>query len=412
MFKMSLNNAQQEILVGFLLIATVFFIPISASLKSIFIILSAIALLFSPTYRQALPFVFSKPWCKAALILFMIVLIGCFWSDAPYRARFIFIDKYSKLLYLPIFAIGFRNHKIRKMAIYAFFLAMLLTFFMACFKNYNQSATFDKLFHDHIATSYMMAFAAYLSGLMAYRSKGIKRLLLILQTILFSYQVIFMNFGRMGYILYGALMILLLIQVLPWKHLATGILCFCALFAFTAYHSSTVSVGLRNIANDINEYQQGKIDTSVGMRLVFHTAAKQLFLSSPWIGHGTGSFSSFNQTHNPIAAYMNIMEPHSQYWLIAAEYGVLGLVALLYFLISLWVAAFQLGEMRPVMIGMLVCFLISNLSESQLLHSNVGYLFIVFCALCLGEMVENKGRASLKKRSLNQPNELTLSAAI
>lgn len=54
-----------------LLLATLFFIPISASLKSIFIILSTAALLLTPTYRQELPAVMPLPWCKAAIALFI-----------------------------------------------------------------------------------------------------------------------------------------------------------------------------------------------------------------------------------------------------------------------------------------------------------------------------------------------------
>lgn len=411
MLKLTLSNKPQEAFIPILLGATLFFIPISASLKSIFIILSAIGILLTPSYRNNLSLVFSEHWCKAAIALFLIVLVACLWSSAPYHTRFMFIDKYSKLLYLPIFAIGFRNPKTRKMGIYAFFLAMIITFIMACLKGNNQPGTYDRLFHDHIATSYMMAFAAYLSGLLASQSVGIKRILLLLQTMLFSYQILFMNLGRMGYILYFSLMILLLIQALPWKYLGAGLLGFCALFSLCAYNSNVISIGLHNISTDLNQYQEGKIDTSVGMRLVFHTYAKSLFLSSPWIGHGTGSFSKFYQTYNTVPAYSNIMEPHSQYWLIASEYGLLGIAALLCFFASLLIAAFHLSEMKPVMIGMLVCFFISNVSDSQLLHSNIGYLFIIFCGLCLGELVEKKGMA-LAKIVENQPQPMTLETAM
>ncbi len=123
------------------------------------------------------------------------------------------------------------------------------------------------------------------------------------------------------------------------------------------------------------------------MRLVFHNHAKSLFFSRPWTGHGTGSFSYSYQKVNTAADYSNVMEPHSQYWLVASEFGILGLVVLFYFFIALITSALRMHEMKPVMLGMLACFLLSNLSDSQLLHSDMGYLFILVSALCLGELL-------------------------
>jgi O-antigen ligase len=153
---------------------------------------------------------------------------------------------------------------------------------------------------------------------------------------------------------------------------------------------------LNQAVADWNHYQQGEKETSVGMRLVFHGYAKSMFLSSPWIGYGTGGFSHFYQQINTAQAYSNIKEPHSQYWLIASEFGILGLITLVYFFTSLVISAFSLHEMKPVMLGLLACFFISNLSDSQLLHSDIGYLFIVFSALCLGELIENHQAHTVK----------------
>ncbi len=380
-----LTHQRWEKFVPYFLITALFFIPISSSLKSVFIVLSALAILLTPTYRKSLLLVLTQDWCLATIALFLITLVGCLWSSADDHTRLLFIGKYSKLLYLPIFAIGFQRSSNRTIAIYLFLLAMVITCIFSFINYFNHAQTGGRLFHDHISTGCMMSLAAYLSGLLATKSAGLKRFLLFLLTLLFSYQVIFMNTGRIGYIIYFALMMMLLVQTLPWKYALVGLVAFCTLFAFCSYQSTTLQNRFQQAITDWNHYQQGEKESSVGMRLVFHSHAKSMFLSSPWIGHGTGSFSRSYQKINTAAGYSNIMEPHSQYWLIASEFGLLGLIVLVYFFCILFINACRLHEMKPVMLGMLICFFLSNVSDSQLLHSDMGYLFIVFSGLCLGE---------------------------
>ncbi len=390
MMGVSLKNKQWEKCVPYFLVAALFFIPISSSLKSIFIVLSAIAILLTPTYRNALPSVFIQHWCKAAIALFLVALLACLWSPADYQTRFLFIEKYSKLLYLPLFALAFQRPEVRRIGVRIFLLAMIFTCVVSLIRNFGHMEAPDhRLFHDHISTSCMMAFAAYLSGLLAANYIGFRRVMLLSLVLLFSYQVIFINTGRIGYIIYFILMLMLLAQTLSWKYVVLGTASFCILFALCSYQSTTLQNRLHEAVVDLDHYQQGEKETSVGMRLVFHKHAKSMFLSSPWIGHGTGSFSRLYQAVNTAPAYSSIMEPHSQYWLVASEFGLLGLAVLFYFFTTLVISAFRLHEMKPVMLGILACFFLSNLSDSQLLHSDIGYLFIVFSALCLGELIES-----------------------
>lgn len=371
--------------VPFFLVTSLFVIPISPTLKSIFVVSSAIGILLTPSYRKELPFVSSEPWCKAAIAFYLVVLVACLWSPADDHIRFVFVEKYSKLLFLPIFAIGFRSRNIRTIGIHAFLLAMIFTCVIALFKHHDDPGD---IFHNHIVTGFMIAFAAYLSGLQAFRQVGAKRVMFSLLTLLFSYQVLFLNAGRMGYVVYFVLMLMLLVQNLALKHIAAGILCFCTLFILFSYQSTVLSNRVHTAIVDWNQYQQGEKDTPVGKRFMFHQYAKSLFLSSPWKGHGTGGFAHAFRQDNTKPVWKNILDPHSQYWLVATDSGLLGLAALFGFFTSLLIAALRMSEMKPVMLGMLVAFFLNNVSDSLLLYSAVGYLFIVFSALCLGELVE------------------------
>ena len=70
---------------------------------------------------------------------------------------------------------------------------------------------------------------------------------------------------------------------------------------------------------------------------------------------------------------------------MASEFGVMGLLALLFFFCSLLVASGSLTTLRPLAFAVLLPILAGNLSDSLLFYSGTGYFFILFMALCLGE---------------------------
>ena len=382
-----------QTVVSFFLISMLFFIPVSPTLKSIFVIGSVIAILLTPKHRQQIAFAFSEYWGCAAVLFFVLVVFACLWSSADYHTKFIFVDKYSKLLYLPLFAIGFSNPKLRRLGIYAFLMAMLLTCLLSIYKNIlieNGFSSSDpgQVFHNHIVTSFMMVFAAYLSCIMAIKHKRKTSIIFYVLALLFSYQLLFINTGRAGYILYFILMNMLIIQYLPLKYIVAGILSFSVLFTLLSYQSHVLSKEIHQVVFELKAYQHGQKESRIGYRIMFHDYAKHLFVESPWLGHGTGGFSAAVKRDALFPDFNNLLDPHSQYWLVASEFGLLGLLVLFYFFVSLLKTSFQLKDMRPVMLGLLVSFFIANLTDSLLLYSVIGYLFIAFSGLCLGEYIE------------------------
>src|SRR5436190_19636226 len=95
--------------VPLLLAASLLALPISSTAKGICLSLSVVAILLTPAYRSELTGLFEKGWCKAAVLLFCIALVSCLWSPASYSERMLIVEKYSKLLYLPILVVGFRD---------------------------------------------------------------------------------------------------------------------------------------------------------------------------------------------------------------------------------------------------------------------------------------------------------------
>jgi O-antigen ligase len=378
--------------VSLCLALTLFMLPLSSSGKSIFLALSVIAILSSARLRARLPEMVVKPWCLLGFTLLLLSLLACFWSPASYSEQFFVVEKYSKLLYLPILAVGFSQESTRRWGLHAFLWAMLITCMIAILKFHGFLSSFainpDKVFRNHIMTGFMLAFASYLSLVFFYQKCAYRlQIGYLTLTVIYTYHLLFINGGRMAYIIYLVMMILLVYQLFNWRQAFIGLLIVGSLFTGCYLASPMMKLRLHSLSEE--RYQK---ESSVGMRLQFQAFAHRLFNQHPIKGNGTASFTYNFQSINPVPAWGHrLWEPHNQYWLIACEFGILGLIVLSLFFYAIYNACRQLSlTYRLIMTGMLVPFFIGNLSDSLLFYSGSGYFFLLIVAICLGETVRCK----------------------
>jgi len=382
-----------QTLVCLFLGASLLFLPISPTAKSIFVALSLITIVLIPVSRVELLNFFKKKWCQAIIFFFCIVIVACFWSPANYSAQFSTLEKYSKFLYIPILAVGFSYSKVRTIGLHTFLLAILITAVIAIltFHGYLQILDINPQYicRNHIVSGFMSAFAAYLSLLLCDQQKGLLRDGYILLFIIYSYYVLFVNSGRTGYVIYLLLILLFILQTFSWKRAVLNSIWTCVVLAIILLYSPIMRHGVKLIFQDIVQYRQNVKDTSIGYRLQLQQYAHALFNRHPVLGNGTGSFAYYYGMEKPIPSWNNrLKEPQNQYWLIAAEFGLVGVGALLFLFISLCQASWGLKNMRPIAFAVLLTFFAGSWSDSILFVSSTGYLFVLFMALCLGEQVE------------------------
>lgn len=392
-----------------------FFMPISSTLKSVFWALSLAAIVLTPHYNQYIRLSFSTSWGRLATLFFIYIVIASLWSAAPYSMRIDLVNKYSKLVFLPILAVGFIKVHTRVWCINAYLLSMIVTFIVSILKLNGLIAIGGSLeavdpsavFSNHIITGFMMAFASYLCAVFIFGScskvetpsddekavalfskNACHRWFYIATFFISSYHVLFINTGRTGYAIYFILMILFLIQKLPLKKACYALVVFSTLMLLIYSQSAVMRIGFNGVIHDLQELQKHNQDTSIGYRVQFHHYAESLFLRHPLVGNGTGSFKYHFSQDKPIPSWGDSLnDPHSQYWMILAEQGLIGLFLLGLFLASLFIAAFKLTEARPILLGIVVAFVMASLSDTIFCYSTVGFLLILFSALCLGELI-------------------------
>ncbi len=401
-----------NLLVPILLVLLVFFIPISPSIKSILVPLSLAAIVFNPYYRQYLYSALNTLWARAAIILFLYVLLACTWSEASLSVQYHMVNKYSKLIFLPILAVGFIKPKTRFWVFNSYIWAMLFTCILSVLKSKNlltiNSPDPGEVFYNHIVTGYMVALGVYFAGILAFQANISRplRFFYLFMVILGTYQTFFVNPGRTGYIIYGILMSLLIVQKLPLKKALIGIVIFISAISLTYILSPVMQDGVHSLMNDIKLLKHNQADTSLGFRIQFHQYAQSLFEKHPIVGVGTGGFQYSFVTDQPIPSWGHkLNEPHGQYWLTLAELGLVGIVLFLFFIGTLFITALQLKEMKPFLLGLVVSFCMLSFSDTIFCYSTIGYLLILFSALCFGELIEqnqNKEAATCKVLDKNQ----------
>jgi O-antigen ligase len=368
-----------------------FLAQISTALKSIPLIIIVISVFFLPNVGQKFIQVLKTRWCQAALLLFFIVCLACFWGPAPIALKLATLKQYNKLLYLPILAIGLSYTRNRIWAVKGFLGAMVLTAFLsiAAYLGLLQGILYDSVFLNHIMTGFAMSFAAFLALFYALNAEGKSKLFYFSLFFLFTFQVLFVNLGRTGYLIYALMLGLFFLMHLPWKH------CLLALFILSGFlvvsytFSPNIKTGLSEALSGYRHYNHNK-NTSVGYRMQFHSYAIELFKRHPWLGNGTSSFPVLFYVENPVPEFgRDIHEPHGIYWLVASEFGLAGLVALFLFFGSLFLEALSLKSMRIPALIFICSFIVVNLTDSLLFYSGSGYLFILFAAYYLSEKVQS-----------------------
>lgn len=394
-----INTAHLKNILFFFAILLFFFIPISESGKEIALISLVISSFFIPGFINQLIRVIKEPWCIAVVGLLLLVLFSCFWSPAILHYKLLVMKRYSKFLYLPFLVIAFRYAQVQRQTIHAFLFAMSIVSLFIMLKAYGfvhlkPNTEIDTVFLNHIITSMMMSFAAYLSAyffIECYRERRGYPVLWTIATLYFSFQVLYFETGRTGHIMFLLLTLLIFIQFFNWKQICLGVIALCVVLIGVYYSSSALKTGLNDAVNNVYRFRHHDKNTSVGYRLQFHQYAYDIFKRHPIFGNGTaGLVSDYYQT-NPFPNFKTkLFHPHSEYWLILADYGLVGLVLYLWFLTAFFLKRLTLRTLRPVANGIFLIICVAGLSSSTFFNAGGGLFYIAMLALCLSDEEKNE----------------------
>lgn len=367
-----------------------FALPISTALTSICMVLMIMAWLGGGRYAIKRDILFYHPLVKWIYPVILVTLIGIFYSIASASARIESLSDNLRLLTIPILIYFFQFKKISVFALWAFILAMILTLLLAALKVYADfpiglKFSSGAVFKSHIKTSFFMAISAFFLAIQA-KQMPAYRFLFITLVGLMIYYLLFINAGRIGYIV---LALCLLLLAWHWYNKrGIGLASFLAVALFTiAYLTSSIfSQRINSLRTDLDLYYGGRLEeSSLGSRLAFAHSSLWLIKQHPWLGWGTGSFGSAYRQYPKETLFTD--NPHNEYLRMTVEWGMLGLIVLLHLFYRQWRLIKMLKPDQQIFYqGVLLTFLVGCLANSWLKDCTEGYFYCLMTAICFASL--------------------------
>jgi O-antigen ligase len=376
-------------------------IPISTALTNILCPLALLLILAEGQYQLRFQRLRQLTIVVVALLLFGIILVGMINTPVSLTATGRMVDKYRELLYIPLFILLFRDNTTRRWGLFAFLGAMGITLFLSYLMamtgwHFGKSAGESSfvVFKNYITQGLLMSLAAYFVTVQFLQHRTHWRWLQGVVIFLAVYNIVFMSQGRTGYVVLASLILLLMFQWQQWRGILIGVIVIAILSSFAYLSSEVVKQRVDKVSSGFQDYQQGE-PTSIPMRIGFLKNTLILVSQHPLLGAGTGSFAyQYRQLAEPKGMILTV-NPHNEYLMIAAQWGLLGASLFVYLLYQLWHTSHSLSPPTAKMAqGLVVAMGIGCLFNSLLLDSTEGHLFAYLVGVFWGEYVADEERLS------------------
>ena len=369
-------------------IALGFSIPISVALDNVLLAVTALLWLAAGNWRARVAVIRNNPVALAALALFGLLALGLAWGMRNPGDGMRYLGKYTDLLFVPLFLFFFTDMQTRERALLAFCLAALASVVVSHLVYFDLLADNPLLprnreypggFKLSITHGLIVAFAAFLFALRARAETDRRRRWCLGALALFAaHNVVFVVFGRTGYLVLAVLFVYFFVVSFGRRGLLL-IIMICAATIVAAYSTSSTFQQRADVsAREFKQWEPGKpADTSVGLRLEWYSNSLGIIGQHPLLGSGTGSFPAA-YAHAVLDRNMaHTDNPHNEYLLISVQIGLIGLACLIHLFIRQWRMAGRLEQTlyRDLGRGLVLTIAVGCLFNSLLADHTEGLLF-------------------------------------
>ena len=339
---------------GWLVVAVAFSVPLGSATSNVLGGALLLTLIATGGYLAHWRRWRVHPFALATLILFAVIFMGASYSNAPSDEIRRALTKYSRLLYAPIAIAVLTDERWRRRALLAWMLAMLITLALSYlhivwafpFAKLRQPHELDDhfVFKHHITQNVMMSVFFVAAFAEAWRcrlagSQAARGWAWVAVAAAAAVNILYFVHGRAGYV--TLLVNLIVIAFLAFAaardtrlRLAAAVLVVIALTAATA--SDMVRERLRTAFSEAESSHEQGIKTSIGQRMEYASKSIELVQARPVLGWGAGSYAmeycriAKSLEWCKIGAY----NPHNQFLFFAVQFGLLGLAALIAWLLT------------------------------------------------------------------------------
>lgn len=348
----------------------------------------------------------SKVFLSAAA-LSLVAVISLSYTTAPMKLAWVDVSRYLKLLMVGAMMFSLDSREKRLGVLFALAagiavlmlptlldasgVAALLHLPIKQFANQSYSAEhvakgFANLVYwkNQIAHGFFVSILCFICLCCAAQYKRF-RVPLVLLAAICVIDIVFFIYGRMALLsLAASLLLFALLQVRSLRVRMLTLACILSIFSVAYFAMDVVNQRIETIASEARDYYQDSNPvTSAGVRLHYWKISLQLFNKSRLLGVGAGGFRDFLETSHDQFAAENHSHTHNEYLTALAQYGLIGLAALMAVLVLGYQHARKVKDKveRHCYQGILVIFALGCLSDSMLYNQDEGWTLVFVLAL-------------------------------
>ncbi len=361
---------------------------VSTALMSASYIILAILILFHTNFKMLIKQAFNNKFIIMSVIFYLIFVIACIWSTGSVNDKWHMLTRIHGYMLAPLFFIVCQTNNSNKLILQGFLIGVVITAALSIISylcNYHvlygiRDHTWV-IFHGHILHNAFLAIAASFLLLLAFNKakSKLQYVCYLIAYFLCFIDALFIVIGRTGQVMFLLLSIFAIIYQFRSKGilLTMGLACICVPLL---YFSPAIRYGFDNYQSDKARFEHGDVDTSMGLRWVFHKVSKELYLQKPIIGYGTGSFKSVYEAyiikHNiqgkPTA------NPHRDILWIAVDTGIVGIIAFILMIIFAIVEICKLPFLyKGAGLSLIGGYILASIQNSFFIDNVTGITFII-----------------------------------
>lgn len=313
-------------------------------------LLLLVVIFSSAELRQSLWATWRLPMVKFVLLFYAVMIVGTTYSIAPKDVAVRMAIGWSKLLLVPIALSLFADTRWKLRFLKAFVgvvaVCSVISFGLWLFQIDLPVASQERgiFLRNHATQGMAFAVGAFGAFLLAMESgAGRVRRLYVLGGLLLLANIALVTTGRSGYLVamvcaVGAVSGYVFFgqRRLGAKGIVAAVLLVVSVAGMLLLAPTSRERMLQGV-QEVENYDQAKEVTSMGIRMIFWKNAIEMIRERPLLGYGTGAFGTAYD--HKIAGRTGVAatpagDPHNQYMKITAENGVVALLVFLGFLVA------------------------------------------------------------------------------
>ncbi len=381
-------------------------LPFSVAMVNFCGYLIIVLALFSENWRHSAGNLLRNRLVWVVISMLALVVIGVMDSTGPRYEALNVLNRYHKLLFIPLLMPFFQQASHRQMALRVFFVAIFINVLISWFDYFGlthwgdpiyYSVPFhpgDAVFRQHITQGMLFDLLFAISGVFAILSQSWKRGFFVLVGILTGLNILIVMVGRTGKALLPIILLWLLIEWWrtsgEFRHKKSlkrvmAIVIAMLVVSGTLWSMFNPATMLGTVIQEVKVSRSTGADTSQGERVEFWKKGLTLIRKNPWYGSGSGSIyqqtEQLAQYEKSKVAHMATYNLHNEFLMWFVQFGWPGAFVIIafYYLYFSIVRGISMNSLMLRTTGMV--FILGSLFNSFLNDFTEGYSMVMLAGI-------------------------------